>query len=56
MSIILTFIAAFIQQSELAIHPIYFNHNALYHILQAVALIMIFITLKYLIKNGIHKN
>jgi hypothetical protein len=38
----LTFAAAGVQQGGLALHPIYFNHNALYHVIQAVALFMIF--------------
>ena len=38
----LTFVASFVQQNEIALHPVYFNHNALYHLIQAVALLMIF--------------
>lgn len=39
---LLTFIAAGVQQGGIALHPTYFNHNALYHLIQAVALFMIF--------------
>jgi len=35
-------IATGIQQFGLGIHPHYFNHNAVYHVLQAAALLMIF--------------
>ena len=49
--ILLTFIAAFIQQSKIASHPIYFNHNALYHSIQIVALILIFANFKLLLKK-----
>ena len=35
--LLLTFVAAGIQQAELALHPDYFNHNALYHLIQVVA-------------------
>lgn len=38
----LTLIAAGVQQSGIALHPKYFNHNALYHLLQAIALFLIF--------------
>jgi len=38
----LTFVAAGVQQTGIALHPVYFNHNALYHLIQAVALLMIF--------------
>jgi hypothetical protein len=37
-----TFIAAGAQQAGLAVHPVYFNHNALYHLIQGLALFLIF--------------
>jgi Family of unknown function (DUF6962) len=45
----LTFAAALIQQTGIALHPVYFNHNALYHALQAIALLLIFWTARYLV-------
>ena len=39
----LTFVAAAVQQSGIALHPTYFNHNALYHLIQAVALWLLFL-------------
>ncbi len=39
--LLLTLVAAGVQQARLAVHPTYFNHNALYHLLQAVALFLI---------------
>jgi len=39
--LVLTLIAAAVQQSQIALHP-RFNHNALYHVLQAVALFLVF--------------
>jgi hypothetical protein len=39
---VLTFAAALVQLRRIALHPTYFNHNALYHALQAVALFFIF--------------
>lgn len=38
----LTFAAAAIQQRQVAVHPVYFDHNALYHVVQAVALVLIY--------------
>jgi hypothetical protein len=37
-----TVVAAAIQHYQVAVHPVYFNHNALYHVVQGTALIMIF--------------
>jgi hypothetical protein len=42
VGLILTFIAAAVQQLKLAVHPVYFDHNALYHVIQFVALWMIY--------------
>src|SRR2546422_827392 len=39
----LMFIAAAVQQARIALHPTYFNHNALYHLIQAVALWLFFL-------------
>ena len=40
--LLLTLVAAAVQQARVALHPTYFNHNALYHLLQAIALFLIF--------------
>jgi len=37
-----TVAAAAIQRSGLSLHPTYFNHNATYHLVQAIGLFMIF--------------
>jgi hypothetical protein len=42
VGILSTFIAAGVQQAGLAAHPVYFNHNALYHLIQGLALFLIF--------------
>ena len=41
--LVLTLIAAAIQQLRIALHPVYFNHNALYHAVQAIALFLLFL-------------
>jgi len=38
----LNLVAALLQQLGVGIHPVYFNHNVLYHVLQAVALFLFF--------------
>ena len=39
----LTLVAAAVQQLHVGIHPVYFNHNSLYHVIQGAALGMIFV-------------
>ncbi|MCL0105437.1 hypothetical protein M1N90_01610 [Dehalococcoidia bacterium] len=51
---IFTFVAAGIQQLEISLHTKYFNHNALYHVIQAGGLYLIFLGSKYLVKSGRH--
>jgi hypothetical protein len=42
LSFTLSIIAATLQQARIALHETYFDHNALYHVVQAVALIVLF--------------
>jgi Family of unknown function (DUF6962) len=46
----LTFVAAAVQQGRIGVHPRYFNHNALYHLIQASALLLIFLAARGLLK------
>ena len=39
----LNLVAGLQQQIGFGIHPVYFNHNALYHVLQAIALYLFFL-------------
>jgi hypothetical protein len=50
--LLLTFLAAGVQQGGIALHPIYFNHNALYHAIQAVGLFMIFRSARWFVARG----
>jgi hypothetical protein len=34
--------AALLQQLQVALHPVYFDHNALYHVVQAAALVLLY--------------
>ena len=38
----LTYAAAAIQQLQISIHPVWFDHNALYHVVQAAAFILLY--------------
>jgi hypothetical protein len=46
------FLAAVAQQAKWGIHPRLFNHNAVYHVLQALSLWMIFIAARQTIRLG----
>lgn len=54
IGLISTFIAAGIQQLEISLHTKYFNHNALYHVVQAGGLYLIFLGSRDLVKKGWH--
>lgn len=47
--LLLTVGASIVQQARIAIHPRYFNHNALYHLLETIALFLIYISARSLI-------
>jgi hypothetical protein len=49
--LLLTFVAAGIQQLRIAIHPVYFNHNALYHVVQGFALWLIYLGARWVTAN-----
>ena len=41
--VLFTFVAALVQQLKVKLHPRYFDHNAFYHVIQAIALFLIFL-------------
>ena len=51
LGICLMLFAAAAQQAKLGLHPQYFDHNALYHLLQAIALFMVFLAAREVIKS-----
>jgi hypothetical protein len=51
VGLLFTFAAAGVQQGQVALHPVYFNHNALYHLIQAVALLLIFWSARSLVSS-----
>lgn len=46
--LILVFIGAAVQQLGIAVHPVYLDHNTLYHVIQGVALWMIYRAAKWI--------
>jgi hypothetical protein len=45
-AIVLMLAAAVLQQLHVGLHPVWFNHNALYHLLEGVALAVLFVALR----------
>lgn len=43
VGIALTFVAAYVQQAGIALHPIGISHNTLYHLIQMVGLLLFFV-------------
>jgi hypothetical protein len=41
LGVLLTLVASLAQQARIDVHPRYFDHNALYHVLEAVALLFL---------------
>jgi hypothetical protein len=40
---VLSFVAAAVQEMRVGIHPVYFSHSALYHLIQALAFLLLFL-------------
>ena len=45
-AVLLMFIASALQQLRIGVHPTYFNHNSLYHVIQGIALALLFYALR----------
>jgi hypothetical protein len=50
---VLAFVSSFLQFMGIGIDPIYFNHNALAHVVQAVALALIFLGARYAVSSAL---
>lgn len=46
LGLLVAFVGAAMQQMKLGIHPDYFNHNAVYHVLQFAAFALIFVSIR----------
>lgn len=49
LGLLLMITGALVQQLRIAIHPAYFNHNALFHVVQLAAFLLVFVTGRHLI-------
>jgi len=49
-----TFLAGAFQHLRVGFHPQYFNHNALSHVIQSVALLLLFLGANHLVHTGTH--
>jgi hypothetical protein len=56
LGLILTLIASWIQQRGLALHPVYFDPNALFHLIQAGALFLIFWSARRLVRASSERS
>lgn len=52
-AICLMFAASALQQLRIGIDPVYFNHNALYHLIQGIALALLFLSLRSLARDAV---
>lgn len=51
LGLFLTFVAAGVQQARIAIHLVYFDHNAFYHLIQFGALLLIFAGSRWIVEQ-----
>ena len=51
--VVLTFIAAGIQQAGIGLHPTLLSHNTLYHIIQGIALLLIFLAARRIVSQSV---
>jgi hypothetical protein len=47
-----TLVAALLQQTGVGVHRVSFNHNALHHVLQGVALVLVFVGVRWLVQTA----
>ena len=43
ISLTISIVAALLQQAKWSIHPVYFDHNAVYHVVQGVAIVLLYL-------------
>jgi len=51
VGLVVTGVAAAIQTFGFSLHPYYFNHNATYHLTQAIGLFLIFLSALFFVRN-----
>lgn len=43
VGVVISILAAVLQQMRISLHPTYFDHNAVYHVLQGIALVLLYV-------------
>jgi uncharacterized protein DUF6962 len=56
VGMLLTLAAAGIQHARISLHPQYFNHNAFYHLVQGIALLLIFVAARKFIRQDAERG
>jgi len=51
VGLVVTGVAAAVQTLGFSLHPYYFNHNATYHLTQAIGLFLIFLSALFFVRN-----
>jgi hypothetical protein len=52
IGLVLTFVAAGVQQGGVGVHPVWLDHNALYHIVQAVGLVFLYRAARGIVRHS----
>lgn len=50
-ALLLTLVASYVQVAGIAVHPVYFNHNALYHLIELVALALLYVSARHILQR-----
>jgi len=48
--------AALLQQLQVALHPVYFDHNAVYHVIQAAALVLLYLGFRRVAESPVARH
>jgi len=52
VALIMTFASSGVQQAKISLHPVYLDHNVLYHLIQFAAIILLYFTAKHFAAKG----
>lgn len=52
VALVMTFISSGVQMAKISLHPVYLDHNVLYHLIQFAAIILLYITAKHFAGKG----
>jgi len=52
VALIMTFASSGVQQAKISLHPVYLDHNVLYHLIQFAAIILLYFTARHFAAKG----